>query len=83
LEGECRVKDIVLLKINYPKGLFLGTLLALSFVGLLLLKYFIKLRAFAFYSRLEASQAEEATHVFATGHEGSQEISKVKEIAYG
>jgi hypothetical protein len=52
LEGECRVKDIIYLRINYPKAILLTILMTISVVGLFLLKYFKRLRAKVFYSAL-------------------------------
>jgi hypothetical protein len=50
LEGECRIKEVIYLRINYPKAIVLTLFLTLSVVGLFLLKYFKKLRAKVFYS---------------------------------
>lgn len=52
MEGECKIKFISLLKLNYPKAILFGFLLSLSIIGLLFLKYFKSLRAWAFYSSL-------------------------------
>ena len=49
MEGELKVLDYRLLRINYPKAILLGLLMVLSVVGLLLLKYYVKLRAILFY----------------------------------
>jgi hypothetical protein len=72
LEGECRIQSIVFLSRSYPKSIFLGTLLALSIVGLLLLKYFKKLRAAVFYNQLEDHDYRNCTHVFVRGQEETE-----------
>jgi hypothetical protein len=53
LEGECKVINFKLLQINYPKAIFFFFIMAISLVGLLLLKYYKKLRATVFYTALE------------------------------
>lgn len=71
LEGECRIKSTTLLKLNYAKCIVFGSLLVLSLVGLLLLKYFKKLRALAFYVALRPAEVGEATHIYVKGEAAS------------
>jgi hypothetical protein len=64
LEGECRIQDFHLLRLNYFKAFFFGLLMVVSLVGLLLLKYYISLRALLFYSSLSPTEAHLATHLY-------------------
>ena len=82
MEGECKIKEIYLLRFNYLKSIFFGVLLTVSIVGLLLLKYFQKMRVIVFYDSLEESQKGSVTHVYIKGQENSEEISKVKRIKH-
>ena len=70
LEGECKIKSIVFLKFNYLKAICLTILLTSTVVGLLLLKYFRKLRAQVFYSVLEEAESKKSTHVYVISLEG-------------
>ncbi len=82
LEGECRIKEVIYLRINYPKAIFLTIFLTLSVVGLFLLKYFKRLRAKVFYSTVTLAQLQEITHIYVLGREKEQEISTVNKINY-
>ena len=61
IEGDCKIDKTEYLEISYIKGIFLGILVCVSVVGLLLLKYFVSLRAKIFYSK---AAKEHATHVY-------------------
>jgi hypothetical protein len=67
MEGECRVQSIRLLQFNRLKATLLGSLLTISIVGLLLLKYFKTLRVSVFYNTLQDNDLTQATHVFVQG----------------
>jgi hypothetical protein len=82
LEGECRVKEVIYLRLSYPKAILLTTLLTLSVIGLFLLKYFIKLRARVFYTAITAADLAAITHIYVKGQEGEEEISAVERIEY-
>lgn len=82
MEGECRVQSIQLLSISYFKFIILGFLLSISVIGLLLLKYFKKLRAAAFYNKLTDNDSRACTHVFVAGQEETQEISEVERLEH-
>lgn len=51
LEGECKVKSFVGLKIMWVKAILMTILIVCSCIGLLLIKYFKSLRVLAFYSK--------------------------------
>lgn len=70
------------LRVNYLKAIILTTLLTLSVVGLILLKYFIKLRAKVFYSTVSFREIDTVTHVYVIGQEKEEEISKVEKVIY-
>jgi len=38
MEGECKIKEVLYLQINYPKAIVLILFMTMSVVGLLLLK---------------------------------------------
>jgi hypothetical protein len=76
------MKEVMYLRVNYLKAIILTTLLTLSVVGLILLKYFIKLRAKVFYSIVSFREIDTATHVYVIGQEKEEEISKVEKIMY-
>lgn len=57
----------------------MGTLLAASIIGLLLLKYFYKLRVLSFYSKVGG---ESVSHVYVKGEDGLEEISVVKRVRF-
>jgi hypothetical protein len=82
LEGECKIKEVMYLRVNYPKAIILTTLLTLSIVGLFLLKHFIKFRAKVFYSLITFDQIQSITHIFVKGQDKEEEISKVNKITY-
>jgi hypothetical protein len=72
MEGECKIKEVAYLRINYAKAVFLTVLMTLSVVGLLLLKYYKKLRALTFYNQLDLSEINEATHVYVKGSDKNE-----------
>jgi hypothetical protein len=72
MEGECKIKEAVYLQINYPKAVFLTVLMILSVVGLVLLKYYKKLRALTFYNELDLSEINKATHVYVKGSDKNE-----------
>lgn len=59
-----KIDMVILLKINYFKAALSIIFLTASVIGLLLLKYFVKLRVYAFYSILEKNNINKATHAF-------------------
>jgi hypothetical protein len=65
------IDSILLLRFNYLKAIISVVILSTSVVGLLLLKYFVKLRVNAFYTILERQKAAKATHVFLGSTESS------------
>ena len=62
LEGECRIESFSFLEFSWAKSALLFPLLLLSVVGLLLLKYYKRLRAAVFYKA--SPMYEAATHIF-------------------
>lgn len=82
MEGECRIESIVYLRINHFKAVILTTLLTLTLVGLLLLKYFKQLRAIVFYDTISHDQLHDITHVYVKGNEKAEQISEVIPINY-
>lgn len=62
LEGECRIESFCFLEFSWAKSILLFSLLLLSVVGLLLLKYYKSLRAAVFYRSNPMYEA--ATHIF-------------------
>lgn len=76
------MKEVMYLRVNYLKAIILTTLLTLSVVGLILLKYFIKFRAKVFYSTVSFREIDTVTHVYVIGQEKEEEISKVEKVIY-
>ena len=74
MEGELKIIDYKLLKINYCKAVLFGVLTTLSVVGLLLLKYYVKLRAYLFYGEVQVDDLDSATHIYV---EGSGEVEEI------
>ena len=56
-----------MLRINYPKAIFFAILMAISLVGLLLLKYYHSFRVKLFYTEIEWGEVDQASHVFIKG----------------
>jgi hypothetical protein len=82
MEGECQIRSIRYLRANYLKGGLLTSVLAITLVGLLCLKYFKKLRAFVFYDAVSEEELERITHVYVSGTDKAEQISKVEVIEY-
>jgi hypothetical protein len=77
LEGECRILDFELLRLNYPKAIFFGLLMTVSVVGLLLLKYYINLRTLLFYSILTPNEAHLSTHIYVKSSDKNESICSI------
>ena len=78
MEGECKIVEYCLLKVNYVKGTLLFLLLAISVVGLLLLKYYKRLRARCFYDEIVLEEIEEATHLYLRSNDKNEEIAALQ-----
>lgn len=58
LEGECKIKSFIGLKIMWVKAILMMILIVGSGIGLLLIKYFKSLRVAAFYSKCSKDEAD-------------------------
>jgi hypothetical protein len=66
-----------LLRLNYPKAIFFWVLMTATVVGLLLLKYYISLRALLFYSSLSPNEAHLATHLYIKASDKNESICSI------
>ena len=71
LEGECKIVSMRPLRRDWIKTCLLIIPIIVSFVGLLLIKYYTSLRVKLLY---KDSSWDEATHVFIEGTGGIEEI---------
>lgn len=71
-----------MLRINYAKAFFFALIMAVSLVGLLLLKYFKRLRVALFYSSLLPSEISNATHIYVYGSDKNESICNICECSF-
>jgi hypothetical protein len=77
LEGDCRINQHFILKINCLKAVLLALPFSLTFIGLIILYQYKELRAVLLFDKLPLIKRHQATHVLVKSSIGVTGICKL------